>query len=71
MPEPIRDCQILPGELFFHLPIQDDEAAISCVVSGSPENERVYLRVDRSTLLQSYHALKKRVESLEKPAPQG
>jgi hypothetical protein len=54
------------GELAFIWPVHGD-AAISCVVSGHEKSERLYLKVDRSTLLQSFRALKKLVEGYDQP----
>jgi hypothetical protein len=67
MLEPRHEYQILPGELAFLLPLHEGDAMISCVVQGP---ERVHLKVDRSTLLQAFSALKKHIERQNILAPE-
>ena len=60
--EPVREYQVLVGELKFHLPPQGD-AAVSCVASA-PEQCRVYLKLDRITMLTAYYDLRRQVQRL-------
>jgi hypothetical protein len=60
--EPVREYQVLVGELKFHLPPQGD-AAVSCVASA-PEQCRAYLKLDRITMLTAYYDLRRQVQRL-------
>jgi hypothetical protein len=58
--EPVREYQVSVGELKFLL---SADAAVSCVASA-PEQCRVYLKLDRITMLTAYYDLRRQVQRL-------